>query len=119
MGRHAGNGIRAGALLVAAFTASCGPATESHSVAQPTLEAVAPAPPAEGWGADVAPGFLRPCKTLSAGDGLVELACGDYQVVEFRRPAAEAAPEEIAAPAPDGLDALMEILDGPVWAPQR
>jgi hypothetical protein len=59
-------------------------------VQQPTLETLEPASEAAkvSLGADVAPGFFRPCQVVVAGGGrgLVELSCDAYQVVEFRRP---------------------------------
>ncbi len=85
---------------------ACAPASESHSVEQPKLEVVVPSEAAEVWGADVAPGFLRPCKTAVAGDGLVELMCDEHSLVEFRRPPSA---EGQASNAP-GLGTLMEIL---------
>ncbi len=95
---------------MAAFTVSCGPVSESHSVERPTLETVVETEKAaQGWGADVADGFLRPCKTLSASGGLVELSCDAYQLVEFRKPRAEPEPGGEVAP-PEGLGALVEIL---------
>ncbi|MCP4449251.1 MAG: hypothetical protein GY811_28555 [Myxococcales bacterium] len=109
MGRWQAIGHTRGMLLLAAFTVSCGPTTESHSVEQPTLETVEPEVSGAGWGADVAPGFLRPCVTLSAGNGLVELACDTHQVVEFRK--APEPPEPGAeVPPPKGISDLVELL---------
>jgi len=79
-------------------------------VEQPTLETVvATKTTGQGWGTDVAPGFLRPCVTLSASGGLVELACDAYQLVEFRKPRPEPKPGAEVEP-PEGLGALLEIL---------
>ncbi len=97
-------------LLFTAFTVSCGPVSEPRSVQQPTLETVVAKETAgQGWGADVPHGFLRPCVTLSASGGLVELSCDAYQLVEFRKPRPTAEPGD-EVPPPEGIGALLEIL---------
>ncbi len=110
MGRRHAIGQATAGLLFAAFTGACGPVSEPRSVEQPTLQTVVEKEPTrDGWGVDVAPGFLRPCRVLSAGGGLVELSCDAYQIVEFRRPRPAPEPGQ-EVPPPEGLDELLELL---------
>jgi hypothetical protein len=76
------------AVLLAAFTVSCGGDPGPRKVEQPTLETLEPAAPGSGarLGRSAAPGFFRACQTVATGGGLVELRCDVYQVVEFRKP---------------------------------
>lgn len=90
-------------LLVCAFTVSCGGPTSTRLGERPTLKArESEAPPPVPLGANAPRGFLRPCQTLRAGDGVVELSCGEHQVVEFRQ-------VEVGEQG-EGLDGVMTIL---------
>ena len=75
-------------LAVLALVAVCcaAPKRAKH-LEQPTLETIEPAS-SEGaveLGESVPTGFLRPCRTVSSLAGLVELSCGEHQIVEFRK----------------------------------
>ena len=54
-------------------------------------------------GADAPKGFLRPCQTVLASGGVVELACGEHQIVEFRKGAS-------TGEADQDLNDVMEVL---------
>ena len=54
-------------------------------------------------GSDAPEGFLRPCQTVLASGGVVELACGEHQIVEFRKGAS-------AGEAEQDLNDVIEVL---------
>ncbi len=93
-------------LFAAAITVACARDNTSKIVSQPTLTQVQ-ASESVGQEASLAPdtpeGFLRPCTTVMASGGVVELACGEHQVVEFRKGSSTGEAER-------DLDDVMEVL---------
>ncbi len=96
--------LRMAAILLA-FTASCGGKPGPQKIDRPKLETISATPKGgqNSLGKDAPKGFLRPCQTMIAGSGLVELRCDDYQLVEFRKPKSGGSGDA-------DLDALMEVL---------
>lgn len=87
--------------------ASCSGHAEKSSPALAPLSGAAPAEKIDEaslvLGANTPNGFLRPCQTLIAAGGVVELRCGEHRIVEFRKGASAGDNEQ-------DLDDVMEVL---------
>jgi hypothetical protein len=70
-----------GLLFVLALAACSGAVAERSAVPLAPVEGGEPDPLA----VDADPDMLRPCQTLIAGQELVEIRCGEYRIVEFRK----------------------------------
>lgn len=96
----------AAVVLCAVALGACARPKLATKAASPSLEKVVigneeKSPMA--FAGDTAKGFLRPCQTVLAGGGVVELVCGEHQVVEFRKGASTGESEE-------DLHDVMEVL---------